>query len=170
MDERDFTRIKVGRFDVGILGLKQLVAEMTETHAGKTDEEIAALMVQELSRRNYIPEGARGEYGEAFVREFRKSVGESTGELPSEGLVVKVLGMGCAQCHSLTQTIMELLTELGLPADLQHVTDVREIARYGAMGVPAIVINGRIVAAGRVPPRNQLRAWLMEAHRSAATG
>ena len=83
-------------------------------------------------------------------------------------LEIKVLGMGCAQCHSLTQTVMELLTELNCPANLDHVTDIKEIARYGVMGTPALVINGKIVMVGRVPPRNQLKAWLIDANRSLA--
>ena len=166
MDDKDFTRIRVGRFDVGILGLKRLVEQMATTHAGKSNEEIAAFMVRELSLHNYIPGGAKGEYGEAFLREFRKLIGQDGGETRTEGLAIKVLGMGCAQCHGLTQTIMELLTELDLPADLDHVTDIKEIARFGAMGVPALVINGKVMAVGKVPPRNQLKAWLIEANRS----
>jgi hypothetical protein len=71
--------------------------------------------------------------------------------------------MGCAQCNSLEQTVMELLTELDLAASLDHVTDIKEIAQLGAMGVPALVINGKVVAVGKVPPRNQIKAWLIEA-------
>jgi small redox-active disulfide protein 2 len=168
MDDKDFTRIRVGGFDVGIIGLKQLMEQMAKTHAGKSDEEVAVYMVRELSSRNYIPGGAKDEYGDAFLREFRRSIGQEKGDTRGEGLVVKVLGMGCAQCHSLTQTIMELLTELGFPADLEHITDIKEIARYGAMGSPALVINGKIAAVGKVPPRNQIKAWLVEANRSVA--
>ena len=166
MDDKDFTRIRVGRFDIGILGLKQLVEQMAATHAGKSDEEVASFMVQELSSRNYIPDGARDDYGKAFLREFRKSVGQELGETSNEGLEIKVLGMGCAQCNSLEQMVMELLTELDFPASLDHVTDVKEIARYGVMGSPSLVINGKVVAVGKVPPRNQIKAWLMDAKRS----
>ena len=163
---KDFTRIRVGRFEVGILGLKQLVEQMATTHVGKSDEEVAAFMVRELSIRNYLPDGAKDEYGQAFLREFRKSIGQDLGETRNEGLEIKVLGMGCAQCDSLEQMVMGLLTELDFPASLDHVTDIKEIARYGVMGSPSLVINGKVVAVGKVPPRNQIKAWLIDANRS----
>ncbi len=166
MEDQDFTRIRVGRFDIGILGLKQLVEQMAATHAGKSDEEVAAFMMRELSLRNYIPDGAKDEYGQAFLREFRKSIGHELGETRNEGLEIKVLGMGCVQCDSLEQTVMGLLTELDLPASLDHVTDIKEVARYGVMGLPGLVINGKVVAVGKVPPRNQIKAWLIEANQS----
>ena len=166
MDDKDFTRIRVGRFDIGIRGLKQLVEQMAAAHAGKSDEEIGAFMVRELSARNYIPDGARDEYGKAFVREFRRATGQEVSGTHQQGLDIKVLGMGCAQCDSLEQMIMGLLTELDLPASLDHVTDIKEIAHYGVMGSPGLIINGKVVAVGRVPPRNQIKAWLIEAKQS----
>ena len=169
MDDKDLTRIKVGQFEVGIMGLKQLLEEMAKTHTGRSDDEIAAFMVQELSRRNYLPSGAKDEYGKAFLREFQKSIGQEPAKADHSVLEIKVLGMGCAQCNSLEQMVMGLLTELQLPASLDHLTDPREIGQYGVMGSPALVINGRVVAAGRVPERNQIKAWLIEANRMVTT-
>jgi hypothetical protein len=168
MDDKDYTRIRVGRFDIGILGLKQLVEEMAKTHVGGSDEEIGAFMVRELSARNYIPEGGKDDYAKAFVREFRKAVGQEVIGTHSHGLDIKVLGPGCAQCESLEQMIMGLLTELDLPGSLDHIRDIKEIARYGVMGSPGLMINGKVVAVGRVPPRNQIKAWLIEASASFA--
>jgi len=66
---------------------------------------------------------------------------------------------------------MELLSEMNLPAGVDHVTDPREIARYGVMGTPALVIGGRVVWVGSVPPKSKLKLWLEEAQKeSAATG
>ncbi|HBD09770.1 MAG TPA: hypothetical protein DCZ69_16075, partial [Syntrophobacteraceae bacterium] len=102
-------------------------------------------MVERLSKDNYIPANVREDYGKAFVREFRKFLGQPYIEDTKAGLDVKVLGMGCAQCHRLTQTIMELLTELQLPAAVDHVMDIKEIAGFGVMGSPALVINGKVM-------------------------
>ncbi len=165
---KDITKIKIGKFDISIIGIRQLVAEMAQTHADETDAEVARFMMERLSRDNYIPGAAKEEYASAFVREFRKYTGQPFQDEAPEGLEIKVLGMGCAQCHSLTQTLMELLTELGLPASLDHVTDIKEIARYSVMGTPALIVNGKIMAVGRVPPRKQLKEWLIEAERSVA--
>ena len=166
MAEKDITKIKIGKFDIGIIGIKQAISEMAQTGAGKGDEEVAAVMMERLGRDNYIPGSAREEYGRAFVREFRKFIGQPYKDEAPQGLEIKVLGMGCAQCHSLTNTIMELLSELDFPASLDHVTDIKEIAQYGVMGSPALVINGKIMAVGSVPPRRKLKEWLIDAKRS----
>jgi hypothetical protein len=166
MTEKEITKIRIGRFDIGMVGIKAILSELSGTHADKSDDEVAATMLERLGPDNYIPDAAREEYGRAFVREFRKVTGQPyMGEVP-RGLEIKVLGMGCAQCHSLTQTLMELLGELGFPASLDHVTDIKEIAQYRIMGVPGLVINGKIMAVGTVPPRKKLKEWLMDANRS----
>jgi hypothetical protein len=56
--------------------------------------------------------------------------------------------------------LIAVMAELNLPADLEHVRDVKEIACYGVMGNPALVINGKVVAVGRVPSKSQLKEWL----------
>ena len=60
------------------------------------------------------------------------------------------------------QDVREVLAELKMPGDLSHVTDPAEIAKYGLMGVPALVINGRVVCVGTVPDRNRIKQWLMD--------
>jgi small redox-active disulfide protein 2 len=166
---KEITKIKIGKFDVGLISIKELVAGMVKTHADKTDEEVALFMMEHLRQANYIPNSAKEEYARAFVREFRKFTGQPFEDDAPSGLEIKILGMGCAQCHSLTQTIMELLTELGLPAGLDQVTDIKEIAQYGVKGFPALVVNGKIMALGTIPARNKLKEWLIEAERSLAT-
>jgi|WetSurMetagenome_2_1015567.scaffolds.fasta_scaffold22853_5 small redox-active disulfide protein 2 len=170
MTEKDITKIKVGKFDISITGIKQVMTELSLSHADKQDAEIAAMMLERLSHDNYIPSGAEEEYGRAFVRELRIFTGQPYQDEPPRGLEIKVLGMGCPQCHRLTQTMMELLTELGFPADLDHVTDIKEIAEYGVMGSPGLVINGRIMAVGTVPSRKKLKEWLIDANQLRAGG
>jgi hypothetical protein len=163
MAEKDITKIRIRKCDIGIIGIKQIISEIAQTDAGKDDVQIAAVMLERLGRDNYIPGSAREAYGQAFVREFRKFTGRPYEEEASQGIEIKVLGMGCSQCNSLEQTLMGLLTELDLPASLEHVTDIKEIARYGVMGTPALVINGRIMAVGKVPPPRKLKEWLIDA-------
>jgi hypothetical protein len=164
--EEDITRISVAKFSVSIIGIKQLMDEMTGTYSDKTDDEVRSFMLDRLEKSNYIPSSAKEDYGRAFVREFRKSLGQPYADDAPKGLDIKVLGAGCSQCHTLTQVIMEVLTELELPAGVDHVTDIKEIARYGIMGSPALLINGKAVAVGSVPPRDRVRKWLVEANSS----
>ena len=55
---------------------------------------------------------------------------------------------------------MAVLNEMNIAADLEHVRDLKEIGQYGVMGMPALLINGRIVSVGKVPPKNKIREWL----------
>lgn len=169
MAEKEITRIDVGKFPVSIVGLKDLLQEMARTHESASDDDVGAFMLERLGQFNYIPSGAREDYRRAFVREFRKSMGQPWTDEPPRGLDVKVLGAGCGQCHSLTKLVMEVLTEIGLPAGVEHVMDLREIARYGVMGSPALLVNGKVVAVGSVPPRNRIKKWLLEANASPNT-
>ncbi|HAM51719.1 MAG TPA: hypothetical protein DCP92_13940 [Nitrospiraceae bacterium] len=166
MTDKDITRIKVGQFAVSIIGINKLLDEMAGTWADKSDDEVGAFMLDRLERSNYIPGSAKDEYGQAFVREFRKHLGQPFIEDAPQGLDIKVLGMGCPQCDSLTKMIMDVLTEINLPAGVDHVTDIKEIARYGIMGSPALLINGKAVAAGSVPSRDKVKKWLVEAGQS----
>jgi hypothetical protein len=163
MTDQDIKRVRIGQYGFGIIGIKRVMEELAESHAHKSDAEAAAVMVERLSKDNYIPANVREDYGKAFVREFRKFLGQPYTEDAGAALEVKVLGAGCAQCHALTQTLMELLTELQLPAGVDHVTDIQEIARYRVMGSPALVINGKVMAVGSVPPKARIKQWLMEA-------
>ena len=87
-------------------------------------------------------------------------IGEPVSEDAAGSLQIKVLGPGCPSCDKLEQDLMAVMAELNLSADLDHVRDVKEIACYGVMGNPALVINGKVVAVGRVPSKNQLKEWL----------
>ncbi len=167
MADKSITRVSVSGFSVSIIGITELMAEMARTHAEKSDDEVRSYMLGGLAKDNYIPSKARDNYGKAFVREFRKFLGQPYVDDAPKGLDVKILGAGCTQCHTLTQIIMEVLTELNLPAGVDHVTDIRDIARYGIMGSPALLINGKAVAVGSVPHRDRIKKWLIEASASA---
>lgn len=163
MADKSITRVSVSDFSVSIIGITELMEEMAGTHADKSDDEVLSFMLDRLAKGNYIPGKAKDDYGRAFVREFRKFLGQPYTDDGPKGLDIKVLGAGCTQCHTLTRMIMEVLTELKLPAGVDHVTDIREIARYGIMGSPALLINGKAVAVGSVPPRERIKKWLIEA-------
>ena len=57
---------------------------------------------------------------------------------------------------------MQVMNETGIIADMEHVRDIKEIGRYGVMGTPALIINGKVKSVGKVPPRASLIQWLEE--------
>lgn len=68
----------------------------------------------------------------------------------SEGAGVKVLGSGCAKCNQLEAATRAALEQLGMDTTVDHVTDFSQIAAYGVMTTPALVIDGKVVSYGKV--------------------
>lgn len=68
----------------------------------------------------------------------------------TEGASVKVLGSGCAKCNQLEVATKEALRQLGMDTTIDHVTDFSQIAAYGVMTTPALVIDGKVVSYGKV--------------------
>jgi small redox-active disulfide protein 2 len=64
---------------------------------------------------------------------------------------IKVLGPGCRNCVTLEQRTREALDSLGKDATIAKVTDFAEIAGYGVMATPALVVDGEVVSVGKVP-------------------
>lgn len=67
-----------------------------------------------------------------------------------EEITVKVLGSGCAKCNQLEAATKEALMKLGIDATIDHVTDFTQIAAYGVMSTPALVIDEKVVSYGKV--------------------
>ncbi|MCJ7593167.1 MAG: thioredoxin family protein [Desulfobacterales bacterium] len=162
MSQDDVTQIRVGDSHVGIVGLKAAIADVAKEYGERPDREVMGELLNRLGRRNYIPENAKKDYEKAFLREFKKFLGKEAMEDRPEGLEIKVLGPGCAQCNRLEQELMAVMSETGTIAAVEHVRDIKEIGKYGVMGTPALLINGEVKCVGRVPPRNKLKDWLKE--------
>ena len=156
-------QIKVGKHSTGLVGIDTVLKEMAESMRQASDKEIAAEMIQQLSKKNYIPSGAYEKYGKAFIREYRKFIGEPVSEEPLDQVEIKVLGAGCPNCDKLEMALMELIGEMGVTADLEHIRDMKEIAAYGVMGSPALVINRKVKVVGSVPSKSKLKDLIFEA-------
>jgi small redox-active disulfide protein 2 len=149
----------------GVVGLNEVMKGVAEDFSTGADEKAAQELLNRLKKRNYIPDAAREAYREAFLREFKRFLGQPDAEEDARGTVVKILGQGCARCDGLEREIMDVMAELALEAEIEHVRDIKEIASYGVMGVPALIINGQVRSVGSVPPRAKLIEWLKEARR-----
>ncbi len=68
----------------------------------------------------------------------------------TEGASVKVLGSGCAKCNQLEAATKAALAQLGMDTTIDHVTDFAQIAAYGVMTTPALVVDGKVVSYGKV--------------------
>ena len=156
----EVTQIKIGKHKVGFVGLKEVFKDIAELYAEQSDDVVAEELLTRLSKKNYISEKVQKETGRAFVREFRKFLGQPVVDENPEGLEIKVLGAGCVLCNSLENEVMEVLSEMGLTADLEHIRDAEQIAEYSVRGTPALIIDGKVMCSGRIPSKNIIRKWL----------
>ena len=75
---------------------------------------------------------------------------------------IEVLGPGCANCQRLEALARQAVADLGVEADVEKVTDVKEIMAKGVMATPGLVVNGKVVSKGRVPPASEVRSLIAD--------
>ena len=73
---------------------------------------------------------------------------------------IEILGSGCAKCKKLHQQTEEMVKKMGIEAQVDKVEDITKIMDYGVMMTPAIVVDGEVKAAGRIPGDDELRKLL----------
>jgi small redox-active disulfide protein 2 len=71
-----------------------------------------------------------------------------------------VLGPGCARCKTLAQLTEQAVKELGITAEINKVTDLKQIMAFGVMMTPALAVNGTVKLAGRVPSLDEIKKLL----------
>jgi small redox-active disulfide protein 2 len=75
-------------------------------------------------------------------------------------LKIQILGSGCAKCNQLKENAEAAARELGIPYEIEKITDFREIARMGALVTPALAIDGRLKLVGRVASPEEIKPLL----------
>jgi small redox-active disulfide protein 2 len=83
-------------------------------------------------------------------------------------LTVKVLGSGCENCKKVESIARKVVTTMGMQADVIKVTDWVEIRKYPILGTPGLVINEKVVCAGRIPTEAEVTTWLVNAEMETA--
>jgi small redox-active disulfide protein 2 len=77
-------------------------------------------------------------------------------------LDIKVLGPGCANCVKLEGLCREVITENGIEATIEKITDYKRYPDFGILLTPGLVVNGKVLASGKIPTKSTLAHWLME--------
>ena len=75
---------------------------------------------------------------------------------------IRILGTGCPRCNEVEKRTINALSELNVAADVQKVKDINEIAKYGVLGTPGLVINGKIKSSGRIPSPEEIKTWIQQ--------
>ncbi len=73
---------------------------------------------------------------------------------------IEVLGMGCAKCQELEKMVRAAVQKAGTAAEVEHVKDMKRIASYKVLSTPALVVDGKVVCAGRLPSKAEVEGWV----------
>jgi len=76
---------------------------------------------------------------------------------------IKILGPGCARCDQVERTTKEVVKELGIDANLEHVRDIKKIMEYPILQTPGLVLNEELVCSGRVPTKAEVCQFVISA-------
>ena len=161
MEDKDYRLVLVGNTQVGLIGLKDIFEDL-KSHRGEPESALKEMLVDRASKKNYIPISVREEYKRGLFREFKNFLGEKVEEERGEFLEVAILGPGCYSCNKLEQDVMAVLSETGIQAALNHISNPNLIAQYGILPTPALIINGKVKSSGRVPLKSMIKKWLEE--------
>ena len=156
----DIIQVRIGKNLIGLRGLPEIFEEMA-SRSWESPEAAQAELLRRAAGANYIPSGSREDYRRALWREFRRFRGEAEEAEANGGLEIKVLGLGCSGCRQFYQQVVEILAAHALIADLQYITAPALLKDYEVRSFPALVINGRVVLAGQMPPPAQLEKILL---------
>lgn len=73
---------------------------------------------------------------------------------------IEILGMGCSRCNQLEERAKEAVKQLGIEAEVIKVGDIKTITSYGVLMTPALVVDGVVKIAGKVPKIEEIKTWI----------
>nr|WP_292386991.1 thioredoxin family protein [Methanosarcina sp. UBA5] len=75
---------------------------------------------------------------------------------------IEILGTGCSKCKKTKEKIEKVLKQNGLEAEVIKIEDIEQIMNYGVMVTPAVVIDGEVKVAGKVPDEKDIQKWITQ--------
>ena len=75
---------------------------------------------------------------------------------------IKILGSGCAKCNKLYELADQAAGELGIDYQMEKVSDIDKFADYGVMVTPALVVDGKVKSAGKLPALDKLKEYISD--------
>ena len=76
---------------------------------------------------------------------------------------IKILGPGCINCLALGKKVREVVQDLGIEAEIEKLTDMRQIMQYPILSTPGLVINEKLVSSGRLPSKDEIKEFIVAA-------
>jgi len=75
---------------------------------------------------------------------------------------IKILGTGCSKCNTLYEAAEQVATESGIEFTIEKITDMMKFMDYGVMITPALVVNGKLKVAGKIPTNDEIKQFISE--------
>ncbi len=75
---------------------------------------------------------------------------------------IEILGTGCAKCHKLEEMVRDIVTKEDINAEISKINDLKKIMSYGVMTTPALVIDGEVKAAGKLPSTEEIKKMIIQ--------
>ena len=79
----------------------------------------------------------------------------------NDNMEIKVLGTGCSRCKTLLMTVEQVVSENGLDATITKVNDIQRIIEYKVMGLPALVVDQKVLSAGKTLSKDEIKKLLI---------
>jgi small redox-active disulfide protein 2 len=76
---------------------------------------------------------------------------------------IKVLGPGCPKCQQTEKIVKEAVSEAGVEAQVEKITDLMKIMTFGVISTPAVVVDGQVKSSGKVPKKEEVKNWIKQA-------
>lgn len=73
---------------------------------------------------------------------------------------IKILGPGCARCEKTAKLVQAVVTDTGVDARVEKVTDMMQIAGFGVVSTPAVMVDGEVKSSGIIPKKDEILGWL----------
>jgi small redox-active disulfide protein 2 len=162
MAMKDEMKVYIGKSRIALIGLKSIFEEIKEKKL-TGEKDIKDFILLKVKENNYVPSSAEQEYRDSLFEEYKIYIGELKERKIPGLLEIKILGPGCYTCDKMEEYTKEILSETGIAADVEHVRDLNEIAQYGLIATPALLINKKVVASGRLPNKRDIERWIKEA-------
>ncbi|MBN1349313.1 thioredoxin family protein [candidate division KSB1 bacterium] len=158
---QEIVKIIIGNQRIGIAGLKEIfdAIKSMQLHG---DASIRAILLEKVKRSNYVSPSMEKEYADALLKFYKKSIGIQVEDDVPAGITFYILGPGCPACDQIARDILSILVELNMAANVEHIRDINEIANFGMIRTPAVVMNKKIILSGRTIPRLQLKELLLK--------
>lgn len=75
---------------------------------------------------------------------------------------IKVLGPGCPKCQQTEKIVKEAVSEAGVQANIEKITDILKIGEFGVFGTPAVVIDDEVKSVGKIPSKDEVKGWIQK--------